>query len=137
MCQDSDPSEATLCLIHNLAEGCPMQDTLFLWCKLQATQSFYVMLTYTQIGLFSTKCSLCNMHISYKSSVNGQVPKLSLLVTYFLYNSTLIDMLKPTKNINIEQEYLYAMYIFIILNVGLRDFKLWSGKNSLSIVLLN
>lgn len=45
-------------------------------------------------------------------------------ITYFLYNSTLIDMLKPTKNINIEQEYLYGMYIFIILNVGLRDFKL-------------
>lgn len=32
-------------------------------------------------------------------------------ITYFLYNSTLTDMLKPTKNINIEQQYLYGMYI--------------------------
>ena len=45
-------------------------------------------------------------------------------ITYFLYNSTLIDMLKPTKNTNIEQDYLYGMYIFIILNAGLHDFKL-------------
>ena len=33
-------------------------------------------------------------------------------------------MLKPTKTTNIEQDYLYGMYIFIILNAGLHNFKL-------------
>lgn len=59
---------------------------------------------HTEPGLLSTE----RIHASHKNSVNGLVPKLCVSESVrILYNSISINILKSTKIMSTEQEYLF------------------------------